>query len=185
MRRANLDGVYDTQMNMMYYPQIMQPTHARWEQIPSAGTMSEQKPLCKGLANGHSLTNGSIEHDDHEDAMEIEEIPRSLDVPQPTIFSDVPPVISRNFTVVDTHYTAPPISNAGYPGPDGHILDSSSGPNGISGIPDDLVDELPEECRRAFEEAKRTELQWKQQWGTEAHSGLRGHMKIGLTGYPV
>ena len=32
-RHATLAGVYDTHTNLMFYPQIMQPTHARWEQL--------------------------------------------------------------------------------------------------------------------------------------------------------
>ncbi|KAL8954149.1 MAG: hypothetical protein Q9222_000033 [Ikaeria aurantiellina] len=31
MRRQNLDGVYDPHTNILQYPKIMQPTHARWE----------------------------------------------------------------------------------------------------------------------------------------------------------
>lgn len=30
-RRRNLDGVYDPHTNILQYPKIMQPTHARWE----------------------------------------------------------------------------------------------------------------------------------------------------------
>ncbi|KAK5125752.1 hypothetical protein LTR85_012027 [Meristemomyces frigidus] len=185
VRRSTLDGVYDTHTNMMYYPKIMQPTHARWEHVPPPPEVSGPKPLVNGLTNGHNLTNGTTEHSDHDVAMDVEEIPRSQEVPQSTIFSDVPAVISRNFAVIDTHYKAPPISNAGYPGPDGNVADPTSGPNGFSSIPDDLIDELPEDCRRALEVAKRSENQWKKQWGTEAQSALRQGLKIGFSGYPV
>jgi chromatin structure-remodeling complex protein RSC7 len=104
---------------------------------------------------------------------------------QPTIFSPVPPVVSRNFTVVDTIFTSPPLSNTGYPGPDGAVLDPASGPNGLSSISGELVDELPAECRKALEEARRTENAWKRIWGTEKESGMRGVLKVGLTGWPV
>ncbi|KAK6395805.1 hypothetical protein LTR65_010826 [Meristemomyces frigidus] len=185
VRRATLDGVYDAHTNMMYYPKIMQPTHARWEQVPPPPAASDAKLLNSGLTNGHKLTNGTTEHSDLDSPMNVEELPRSQEALEPTMFSDIPAVISRNFAVIDTQYTAPPISHAGYPGPDGHVADSTSGPNGLSSIPDDLLDELPEDCRRALIEAKRSESQWKQQWGTEAHSALRQGLKIGFSGYPV
>ena len=171
---------------MMFYPTIMQPTHARWEQVPPPPASSDTKLLMNGLTNGYKHINGTTEHSDQDSAMDIEDIPRSQEAPpQPTIFSDVPPAISRNFAVIDTHYIEPPISGTGYPGPDGHVTDPTSGPNGLSSIPNDLLDELPEDCRRAFEEAKRTELQWKKQWGTEAHSAMRAGLRIGFNGYPV
>jgi len=186
VRRSTLDGVYDTHTNMMFYPTIMQPTHARWEQAPPPPAPSDTKLLMNGLMNGHKHMNGTTEHNDHDSAMDIEDIPRSQESPlQSTIFSDVPPTISRNFAVIDTHYTEPPVSGTGYPGPDGHTTDPTSGPNGLSSISSDLLDELPEDCRRAFEEAKRTELQWKKQWGTEAHSAMRAGLRIGFNGYPV
>ncbi|KAL8716349.1 MAG: hypothetical protein Q9220_000254 [cf. Caloplaca sp. 1 TL-2023] len=34
MRRQNLDGVYDPHTNILQYPKIMQPSHARWEACP-------------------------------------------------------------------------------------------------------------------------------------------------------
>ena len=170
----------------MFYPKIMQPTHAKWEQIPPPTTPAQQevKVLSNGLTNGYHHINGT--GSSPNDSMEIEEIPRSQDQPpQPSIFSDVPAIISRNFTIVDTVYKAPPLSGAGYPGPDGHVEDPASGTTGLSNIPNELVDELPPDCRRAFEEARRTELRWTRQWGTETQSGLRGDLKIGFNGYPV
>lgn len=186
MRLANLSGVYDTHTNMMFYPQIMQPTHARWEQIPppSATAPSDRRQLPNGLTNGHRLPNGLSESAEHDDAMDIETIQRHDELGT-TIFSDVPAIVSRNFAIIDTHYTAPPISNAGYPGPDGSILDPASGPNGLSSIPDDIANELPDDCKRALESARKTEIAWKRQWGTEADSGMRGDLKVGFNGYPV
>lgn len=34
LRRANLDGIYDPHTNLMCYPKVTQPTHARWEEVP-------------------------------------------------------------------------------------------------------------------------------------------------------
>ena len=185
MRRANLDGVYDTHTNMMFYPKIMQPTHARWEQIPPPHTGSDQKQLTYEVGTDDHLTNGSLEHVNHDSAMDVESIPRGQQALQPSLFSDVSAVVSRNFAVIDVHYTAPPISGAGYPGQDGGITDPTSGPNGLGSIRDDIIDELPTDCRRAFEEAKRAESSWARQWTTEARNGLRGDLRIGLNGYPV
>ncbi|KAF2487679.1 chromatin remodelling complex Rsc7/Swp82 subunit-domain-containing protein [Neohortaea acidophila] len=161
-RRANLDGVYDSNTNLMLYPKIMQPTHARWEWVaPSTGTEH-------GDDERKRLTNG--DHTNH---------------PSATIFPPVPPVVSRNFTVLDTYFSSPPVSQPGYPGPDGHVADPSSGPNGLSSISDELVAELPEACRRAFEVEREKERAWKGQWGAEAQSGSRGQIRIGLVGHPV
>lgn len=172
-RHANHNGVYDPNTNMMFFPKIMQPTHAKWEYIPPGSDGPEKKPSTNGLPNGH-YANGTS-----DEAMDVDTSQ------EPTIFSKVPPVISRNFTVIDTIYTAPPISNAGYPGPDGHVEDPTSGPNGLNSIPQDLIDELPADCRAAFEHARATELGWKTRWGTEVKSGQRGCLKIGFNGYPV
>lgn len=35
IRKANLQGIYDPHTNLMCYPKITQPTHARWEEVPS------------------------------------------------------------------------------------------------------------------------------------------------------
>lgn len=165
-RKSTHDGVYDPHTNMMFYPTIMQPTHAKWEQIPP-------QPATESSQQQH-LTNGSSAHP-----------PNDSPSTEPTIFSPVPPVVSRNYAVIDTTYTAPPISNAGFPGPDGTITDPTSGSQGLSSIPSDILDELPEDCRQAFETARAAEVGWKQQWGTEAQSGMRGGLKIGFSGYPV
>jgi chromatin structure-remodeling complex protein RSC7 len=36
IRRQALDGTYDAHTNIMHYPKAMQPTHARWEEVPSS-----------------------------------------------------------------------------------------------------------------------------------------------------
>ncbi|KAI6819071.1 hypothetical protein KC332_g11252 [Hortaea werneckii] len=186
VRRSAMDGVYDTHTNMMFYPSITQPSHAKWEQIPPRPIQSDEKPLANGLTIGHGhLPNGTT-GDDHDIAMEIDDKSHAVDQSsRPTIFSDVPPVVSRNFAVIDTTFKAPTHHVCGFPGPDGSLYDPTSGPNGLSSIPDDIADELPEDCRRAFEEAKKAEMRWKGQWGTEAQSALRGELKIGFNGYPV
>jgi chromatin structure-remodeling complex protein RSC7 len=128
----------------MQYPKIMQPTHARWEQIDDH---AENRNM---LANGH---NG-----DHEDKVQ-------------TIFTPVKPIYSRNFMIIDTVYNSAPSSHLGVPGPDGDAHDI--GFNGLSSIPDDVKAELPADCLKAFEQALEKETQWKAQWGTESSSTLR------------
>lgn len=73
--------------------------------------------------------------------------------------------------IVDTVYESAPASNLGVPGPDGDFHDF--GFNGLSNISDDIKAELPEDCRQAFEEALQKEMQWKNRWGSEGHSGHR------------
>ena len=165
-RRAVLDGVYDAHTNLIFYPTIMQPTHAKWKQIPTPLPHAEE-------TNGMNdrLTNVASDHMD-------------LDAPS-TLFTPISPIISRNFAMVDTAFVAPSISSAGYPGPDGIITDPTSGPNGISGISQDLIDELPEDCRQAFEQAKQAELKWQNSFGNEAQSAGRRALKVGVSGYPV
>ncbi|KAF2281493.1 uncharacterized protein EI97DRAFT_367671 [Westerdykella ornata] len=34
LRKANIQGIYDPHTNLMCYPKITQPTHARWEEVP-------------------------------------------------------------------------------------------------------------------------------------------------------
>lgn len=192
LRRANLNGVYDTHTNLMFYPKIMQPTHVHWEQVPPPETPAEaeQKQLTNGLTNGHHLPNGTAE--DH-DAMDVDaehapdRMQSQLSTQTPTIFHPVPTSVSRTFTVIDTCFASPPVSGAGYPGPDGNIEDPSSGPNGLCSVPDEIVDELPPDCRAAFEAERARERRWKEGWGSEVQSGLRpqGGLRIGFNGWPV
>lgn len=180
LRRANLNGVYDTHTNMMFYPKIMQPTQARWEEVlPSSAAQADQN---QQLTNGvdHPLTNGT---GTDPDAMDIS----STFSDRPTIFHPVPHSVSRTFTVIDTVFSSPPLSGTGYPGPDGSIMDATSGSNGLSSIANEVVEELPPECREAFERERAKERGWKGSWGCERVSGSRrvGGLRIGLGGWPV
>jgi chromatin structure-remodeling complex protein RSC7 len=38
LRKANLTGVYDPHTNLMCYPKVTQPTHARWEEVSAEET---------------------------------------------------------------------------------------------------------------------------------------------------
>ena len=150
LRRSNLNGIYDVHTNAMHYPKIMQPTHARWEQIDDNEIEAKFR-----------LINGHAESQDGEDK---------------SIFTPVKPIYSKNFLIVDTVYESAPAVGLGVPGPDGDTYDL--GFNGLSSVPEDIKDELPPECRQAFEEALNKEMQWKSKWGTESQFGHRIAPKI-------
>lgn len=170
-RKANLGGVYDPHTNMMHYPKIMQHTHARWEQV-----MDEERDEDSHMTNGIShLTNGV--DGVHLNGAHHKALHRN------TIFPPVKPIVSRNFLVVDTVFESPSYSGIGIPGPDGDTVDV--GANGLSGINEDILADLPADCRRAFQEAKEREMEWKGRWGSEHMDGSRGDLKIGFLGFPV
>lgn len=168
-RKANLNGVYDPHTNMMHYPKIMQPTHFKWTRVTDE---EDDVPMTNGISH---LTNGvngvHLNGTYHSPA------------PSTSLFPPVKPIVSRNFMVVDTVYETPPHSGMGIPGPDGDAMDV--GPNGLSGISDDILAELPPQCRIAFDEAKAQELEWKNRWSTERKDGARGELKIAFLGFPV
>ncbi|KAL1301693.1 hypothetical protein AAFC00_005906 [Neodothiora populina] len=101
----------------------------------------------------------------------------------PSLFEPVPDVVARNRLVTDIYFASPPISNLGIPGPDGDVNDL--GPNGLSTISQDVLDELPEECRVAFKQAREAESTWKTRWTDEQTDGSRGKLRIGFNGFPV
>ncbi|KAG9952720.1 hypothetical protein KCU85_g1996, partial [Aureobasidium melanogenum] len=144
-RRSNLNGIYDINTNLMFYPKIMQPSHVKWERVV---------PGEEGKSEGESAT-----------------------------FKPLPDLIKRNYLVTDTYFESAPRANLGVPGPDGDVHDLST--NGLSTISQDVLDELPEECRAAFEEAKNAELEWKSKWHDEHADGARGKLRIGFNGFPV
>ncbi|KAF2665373.1 hypothetical protein BT63DRAFT_428339 [Microthyrium microscopicum] len=163
-RRNNWNGVYEPHTNIVHYPKNSQPTHVKWEQLPSAGNEITQLQITNGVNGTSDLTNG------HSEGIT-------------SGFSPVPDIISRNFIVTDTVFKAPPIAGASIPGPNSSLYDLN--PNGLPEITDELLEDLPEECRQALVEAKKEDDEWKSNWGTEAEDGLRGHLKIGFLGFPV
>ncbi|EOD51063.1 putative nuclear localization protein [Neofusicoccum parvum UCRNP2] len=179
-RRANVEGVYDAHTNQLHFPKIMQPTHARWEELPVADDDLEdaeahsQKRLTNGtsgLTNGVHETNGSTNGT------------VSAQKPGRTNFGPVPAVVARNFLIVDTYLESAPITGAGVPGPDGDFHDV--GVNGLPKVNDEILAELPSECREALEDAQQKEQEWKSRWHTESIDGSRRELKIGFTGVPV
>ncbi|KAK3390777.1 chromatin remodelling complex Rsc7/Swp82 subunit-domain-containing protein [Podospora didyma] len=146
VRRQNMAGVYDIHTNQMHYPAIMQPTHARILQIAD----SEQPEEPSGR----------------------------------TIFAPIKPAISRNFLVIDTTLETPPagIAPVAYDvpfrtSPADRALsaqaDFLSPFKGLGPVSDDIRDLLPEDCREAFDAARRKEEEWFTYWGNEADNNCR------------
>ena len=164
-RRLNLGGVYDPHTNVLHQPKIMQPTHVRWEQIPTADFSANGVDNLTNGVKGVSL-NGHPTHNSHPN----------------TIFSQPSASITQNFLVIDTVYESAPLPHTVIPGPDGDSLDI--GTNGLANIPDDVADELPPDCRAAFDAAKAREIEWRERWTGEKNDALRSELKFGLSFYP-
>jgi chromatin structure-remodeling complex protein RSC7 len=168
-RRANMNGVFDIHTNTMHYPKIMQPTHAKWEQLPDVAEPASNAHLLNGHTNGIAdLTNG-IEN------VSLGQEPTGS---AKSIFYDVPKIVTRNYLVVDTVYESPSIAGLGMLGPDSDSIDV--GPNGLPDVDDETIALLPPECRTALLEAKKKEITWKTNWGTEKDDGIRGELQIRL-----
>jgi chromatin structure-remodeling complex protein RSC7 len=144
----------------MHYPRITQPTHAKWEQIHDEASDDAERNTQRLLTNGTSNPH-----------------------PPNTIFEPIQDVVSRNFLIVDTVYTSPSTNALGNPGADGSML--SMGPNGLPDVSEDILAELPPDCRAALLDAKRQEQEWKEKWTSESNDGMRGNLKIGFMGFPV
>jgi chromatin structure-remodeling complex protein RSC7 len=155
---------------MMHYPAIMQPTHARWEVV------TDTEPNPDEETNGSLCETSTTARSHHEE----EDLPEAdapsadappADAPPATIFRPIRPVYSRNFLIVDTLYENPSHSNLGIPGP--QSFSDDVGFPGLSEISDEIKDLLPPECRREFDRALSSELEWKAKWSTEANDSLR------------
>ena len=177
-RRANFDGTYDTDTNLMLLPKIMQPTHVKWERIPTPSEHYAQQEASRNTQNDSILTN--VDPANNHASTDI--LPANPTT-KTTIFSPVNPVISRNYLITDTTFISPAENNLGIPGPDGDMTDL--GPNGLSSIPQAVINELPDDCRAAFEAQLMREREWKVMWGSEMSDGMRGKFRIGYDRFPV
>ncbi|PWY76468.1 hypothetical protein BO94DRAFT_204745 [Aspergillus sclerotioniger CBS 115572] len=180
-RRENLEGQYDIHTNVVQYPKIMQPTHARWERLPPPDPRVASK-LAKGLST-LSLTNGTDEEESaavSSEANEAGDGQTESETTDASIFSTVPVALSRRFAIHDIHYESSPYSNLGVPGPDGDVHDLGS--NGLVSVANsmnpeftspEVLEELPLECKEALIEAAAREWEWKSKWSREASDGAR------------
>jgi chromatin structure-remodeling complex protein RSC7 len=165
-RKPNWHGVYDVHTNVVHYPSITQPTHAKWEPVSpeeSATSTTHNDSHDTNLTNGVSF--------------------KDVGPSQVSMFEPVSKVVARNFLVTDTVFVQCPINGAGIPGADGDML--AIGANGLPEASEEILAELPPDCRDALLEAKEQEKEWRTYWSTESNDGLRGNLKIGFLGFPV
>lgn len=97
--------------------------------------------------------------------------------------SDVPPLVRKNFLVVDTYVQKPPYASLGLPGPDADFLDV--GTNGLPNLEEEDVQSMSMDARSAYLQAKQDEEWWRNQFHSETVDGARPELKIGFTGVPV
>ncbi|KAK3319080.1 chromatin remodelling complex Rsc7/Swp82 subunit-domain-containing protein [Apodospora peruviana] len=153
VRRANINGVYDIHTNSMLYPTIMQPTHARIEQVvdyeqPSLRSTEEDgepvstlfPPLKPAISRNFLVTDIVLETPPAGVA------PVSYEVPFRTSPADRLASSKQDFLA--------PFK-------------------GLGAVPDEIRELLPEECRRAFDAAAGREEKWFERWGDEAKTTCR------------
>jgi chromatin structure-remodeling complex protein RSC7 len=155
-RRHAWDGVYDPHTNLMHYPKITQPTQAKWERIED-----QHEPALKR----RQLTNGTAS------------------LVKPSIFEPVSKVIARNFLVTDTVFVGPQYSGLSVPRPNTEGYDV--GPNGLPDVTEEILTELPEDCRKALLAAKEKESEWKAAWVQDAASSMQNPIERAYIGFPV
>ena len=161
-RRQNLEGVYDVHTNFMQYPRIMQPSHVRWEQV---------MPRDADLRTSSDEAAGQLSEPENEGKL-VDNANRS-DVSMST---DVPRKYSRKFMVTDTLCETPSMSNLGYPGPDEALMDID--PPGLVHVAEDVIAELPSDCREHFFRARKQQVEWKGRWGSESSEHARSDLRI-------
>lgn len=166
-RREALDGVYDIHSNMVHYPQIMQPTHARWEEILPESTVD---------SNGEHVNTDENQASENilHDARDIDG--KADKAKTDTIFPPVPSIIRRNYMIADTYFIGAPQPDMPYPGPDGDLYDI--GARDLTHVTQDVIDELDDYCKAEFYKARAQLIEWKKQWDTETRDGGRAPVRI-------
>lgn len=182
-------GIYDIHTNTMQYPQIMQPTHCRWERVPTpednstASLMTDLSSLTIAPKKPQSPPGDEDQPQNEPSAEPSEE--------SPSIFPPVPKQISDQYLIQDIVYESPQYSNMGLPGPDGDLRNMH--PNGLTSVanpahPEFMTPEilalLPDECKEALVETAAAEVEWKSRWSTEATDGQRAQISRSYAWYP-
>ncbi|KAJ5551302.1 Chromatin-remodelling complex RSC SWI/SNF subunit Rsc7/Swp82 [Penicillium sp. DV-2018c] len=184
MRRANLAGVYDVHTNIMQYPKIMQPTHARWERVPPAPATTSAE--LETNMNSLNLKNPNETQEPRGTATDEVSAKTSANT-----FKPVPAHLHDRYAIQDIIYESPQYSNMGIPGPDGDVLDV--GPNGMVSVADpahpefmspEIIELLPPECKEALIESAAQEVEWKSRWTTETRDGERTQPTKSYAWYP-
>lgn len=170
IRRQNANGLYDPHTNAICYPQTMQPTHARWEQVDDSIDEPTPKRQRVDMVNGH---NEPLARSGHGlgDTSSLE---------KPSSF------VARNFLVVDTHYVTSPDAALPAPGPtladDEGTIGTGSERRGLPDLSASELEGLPQEACAAYEYAKGTEQGWRSLWQGERQDGARAPLRISIAG---
>ena len=92
-------------------------------------------------------------------------------------FSKLDPVYGRNYRIHDLCMESAPESRFPEPG-------LGPGNPGLAGVSQDVLAELPTECRAAFDAAAEREMGWRSKWLNESVDGHRGHILTSVEWYP-
>lgn len=115
----------------------------------------------------------SVENDGQDHGMDLSaELADKM-----TIFPKLDAVYARNFRIHDVYLETAPDSTMGVPG-------TADDEMSLNNIANDIVDELPPECREAFQEARDREMEWKTRWRTEVVDGRRAHFLPATAWFP-
>lgn len=145
-RDENRNGVYDIHTNVIQWPAILQPTHARWEVVVDE--------------NDNENNDVSTQRGDSTSK-----------------FSRLPSVYARNFRIHDLCLEGAPQSDLPDPGYSFQQLT-------LSDLPPNVLDELPQDCRSALDDAVMREKEWRSRWLNEATDGHRAHIISSVDWYP-
>lgn len=89
----------------------------------------------------------------------------------------LPSIYARNFRIHDFCLETAPESAFREPG-------YRVNENDLSSIPSHIIEELPEECMGALQEAQQRERAWQSRWTAEKRDGLRTHFLPSVDWYP-
>lgn len=92
-------------------------------------------------------------------------------------FTKLHAVYARNYRIHDLCLESAPESQMPQPG-------LGLAVPGLTDISPDILDELPADCRHAFEEAADKELAWRSKWLNEGVDGHRAHILSSVEWYP-
>ena len=201
MRNQVKNGVYDIYTNQMHYPKNMQPTHAKWEQLPDepdldGPNLAEGSPGPSGVSGsiipagtmGPSISPGSGNPSITATAELAPKHAATTDTPYDatkTYDPTVPPISHHQrvtYATVDTHMKFAPHAHLGPPRVDGGEFDLE--PKGRGEVTDEVIACLPPECLGPFLEARELERKWRTEWGTEEQDGMRAKVHVTYTTPP-